>query len=714
MRIEKLRLKNFCQHKELDWTIPSGIVAISGPNGSGKSNAIKAIYAALTGDFKRNEGVILDNINKTCSEKDESFIELTFSNSGDVSTILRSLRPSKRSLVVNGGKPITSEKEVTSTIEGLIGISTDILSDYIFVDQWKMFEVFTSSKSDRLSSLQSLYGLGKAETCYDEISKSISKINVPVYSESVNDIDILIKEKTLLVNSLKEKLIELSKLATEDKSLEKELAVVKKIIANNEAIKGYTAEILKSEESIANAEKELSANSLEGLLGDLESYEQLCEKVDQASKGLACRKEFDASLNRIKNIQANIANIDSQIKDLGPAPTKPSNYIAARGQEFEQYNDIVGGHEAKKNCLADLIANNKCPVCLSTGNNLKTAIDLMQKSIESEAVKVVELRKSFADSRDYDSNNVKFSAEFARLKSLKTNLDNMLEFEIEKAIPEPEHTTEKYSEDFKKYTGIKSKYDSVFNSINDLNNKKTYLLGCLNTLKDNKLKLEADNASTGVTASHEELLTLKDNLSAYIETIKVNKENLIRVEESIKATNETISMLETRKSRITKGLLEAKLNMDVKNHLETLREVMHKSNLPKRVAFNYLKQTVVKMNGYLEDFNAPFRVYSDDELMFWVRFNDGRNLPAARLSGGEKVVLALAFRLTVQFGVASGVNLLVLDEPTVGLDDDNIECLEMAFSRLRAMSKSSGLQVLIVSHEKAIERMCDHTISLYR
>ena len=54
----------------------------------------------------------------------------------------------------------------------------------------------------------------------------------------------------------------------------------------------------------------------------------------------------------------------------------------------------------------------------------------------------------------------------------------------------------------------------------------------------------------------------------------------------------------------------------------------------------------------------------------------------------------------------------LLDEPTVCLDDDNIECLETAFNRLRAMSKSSGLQVLVISHEKAVERMCDHTLSL--
>jgi DNA repair exonuclease SbcCD ATPase subunit len=76
-------------------------------------------------------------------------------------------------------------------------------------------------------------------------------------------------------------------------------------------------------------------------------------------------------------------------------------------------------------------------------------------------------------------------------------------------------------------------------------------------------------------------------------------------------------------------------------------------------------------------------------------------------------VLSLAFRLAVQSDL-NGINLLVLDEPTVCLDDDNIACLEKAFDRLRAMSKSSGLQVIVVSHESAIERMCDHTFTLNR
>ena len=163
MRLDKLRLRNFCQHQELDWTFLDGITAITGPNGGGKSNAIKGAYAALTGDFKRNEGVLSENINKICSDKDESFVELTFSTTGGKAVIKRNLRPNKRSLIINSMPPLTGDREVTTAIEGLVGVSSNILSDYIFVDQWQMFSIFTLPKSDRLSALQSLYGLDKEE-----------------------------------------------------------------------------------------------------------------------------------------------------------------------------------------------------------------------------------------------------------------------------------------------------------------------------------------------------------------------------------------------------------------------------------------------------------------------------------------------------------------------------------------------------------------------
>jgi DNA repair exonuclease SbcCD ATPase subunit len=728
MKIERLRLKNFCQHQELDWSIPNGIVAISGPNGSGKSNAIKAIYSALTGDFRRNEGVMLDNISKTCSEKDDSFIELTFSNNGDVSTILRSLRPNKKSLSINGSKPITSDKEIKVAIEGLIGISPDILNDYIFVDQWKMFEVFTATKSDRLSALQSLYGLSKAELCYDEIGKSITKINIPIFSESISDVETGIRERKLLLDSLNTKLVGLMALKRDDSGLVTELAIVDKVIKNNTSIQVLIKGISDAEASIKvlndNASKALqdlgivfdasTGPNIDVLVAEYGSYSALIDVINNNISLVSEWKFYDDAIARKKIVESNIETAIKNLESLGEGPAKPSTYIEAVGANFNNYNSKLGSHEAKKACIKELLTNKQCPVCQSTGNSLDKAVSLLQSSVDEESKEIDLLKAAFADSR-------KFDKEYADYLSSKTKLDTVIAglnaslSDINSKLTDPPSVS---SDDCKaaldKAQSTKSKYDTASLIINELNKTINFERGRLDIFRRNKETIEKDITDTGLEASNEELISFKEELTNLINVVRSNNNEIIRTEEAIKGCSDTIEILETRRTKIAEGLMEAKTNMEVKNYLESLKELMHKSNLPKKVAFNYLKQTVAKMNSYLEDFNAPFRVYSDSELMFWAKFSDGRDLPAARLSGGEKVVLALAFRLAVQFGIASGVNLLVLDEPTVGLDDDNIECLEMAFNRLRAMSQSSGLQVLIVSHEKAIERMCDHTISLYR
>jgi DNA repair exonuclease SbcCD ATPase subunit len=202
-------------------------------------------------------------------------------------------------------------------------------------------------------------------------------------------------------------------------------------------------------------------------------------------------------------------------------------------------------------------------------------------------------------------------------------------------------------------------------------------------------------------------------LNEEMNKIHKNKEVKIRIEEKIKSLEDQVFYLCNRHDKIKADMEESSVNNMVRSHLDDLKSIMHRDNLPKHLTVNYLRSTVKKLNGYLDDFSVKFSVMVDDDLTFWATLSDGTVIAASRLSGGEKVVLSLAFRLAVQSDL-NGINLLVLDEPTVCLDDDNIACLEKAFDRLRAMSKSSGLQVIVVSHESAIERMCDHTFTLNR
>jgi len=107
-----------------------------------------------------------------------------------------------------------------------------------------------------------------------------------------------------------------------------------------------------------------------------------------------------------------------------------------------------------------------------------------------------------------------------------------------------------------------------------------------------------------------------------------------------------------------------------------------------------------EINALLVRFDSHFTVVADEDLSFTAVFTDGRRVPAGRRSGGEKVILALAFRVVVNSMFASELGLLCLDEPTAGLDDGNLTCINIALERLKELSKSHGLQVIMITHER--------------
>jgi DNA repair exonuclease SbcCD ATPase subunit len=130
------------------------------------------------------------------------------------------------------------------------------------------------------------------------------------------------------------------------------------------------------------------------------------------------------------------------------------------------------------------------------------------------------------------------------------------------------------------------------------------------------------------------------------------------------------------------------------------------------VAYTYLERMQVSINDTLELFDAPFRVTASEDLGFDARFDDGRTVMDRRLSVGERIVLAMAFRITINSTFASSLGVLIMDEPTAGLDEHNLGCLPQALERLRALSDSCGLQILFVTHEPRISHLFDKVIDL--
>jgi exonuclease SbcC len=133
---------------------------------------------------------------------------------------------------------------------------------------------------------------------------------------------------------------------------------------------------------------------------------------------------------------------------------------------------------------------------------------------------------------------------------------------------------------------------------------------------------------------------------------------------------------------------------------------------------NVMRDLTACVNNYLDQFCAPFVVEAEEEgFGFRCRFIDGRTMPeplpdASLLSGGQKVALAIAFRMAIYMCFGGELGLLSLDEPTAYLDDASIEHLGELLQKVGEVARNKGLQILMATHEKGIMPFLDTKIDL--
>ena len=146
--------------------------------------------------------------------------------------------------------------------------------------------------------------------------------------------------------------------------------------------------------------------------------------------------------------------------------------------------------------------------------------------------------------------------------------------------------------------------------------------------------------------------------------------------------------------------------------LEATQPVFHRDGLSRLVAAAKLAEVEGLVNELLRDHDAPFQVRADENLTFTAIFHDGTEQPASRLSGGQKVVLAIAFRVAVLLTFTGDVGFLCLDEPTEFLDEHNKKAIDAALAKLRQLSQARGLQCFVITHERSLLRLFDAAFQL--
>ena len=147
--------------------------------------------------------------------------------------------------------------------------------------------------------------------------------------------------------------------------------------------------------------------------------------------------------------------------------------------------------------------------------------------------------------------------------------------------------------------------------------------------------------------------------------------------------------------------------------LTRVRDAFHKQALPQKVAQANLTLMEGDINANLALFGDPFWVEADENLSFLVHKPGEPPHRAERLSGGQKIVLALAFWPAVNSLYKAGMGMMVLDEPTASLDEANIQYLRQALSRLTRQVRGKR-QIIMITHAEALAPSFDQVIKLER
>jgi exonuclease SbcC len=130
-----------------------------------------------------------------------------------------------------------------------------------------------------------------------------------------------------------------------------------------------------------------------------------------------------------------------------------------------------------------------------------------------------------------------------------------------------------------------------------------------------------------------------------------------------------------------------------------------------KVLRNYVQQV---LDGLVGGETPLLNLVIDETYTPYVKSDAGVDREVSNLSGGERTLLAFAYRLglgqlIMQSRTGHGLGILMLDEPTenLGSEDGSIEHLAEAISRFKAIE-----QIIAVTHSEAFAGKAEHVITL--
>ena len=683
-----------------------GLVAFIGANGVGKSTLALAMKFALTGTIN-TEGNKDENICQLAPTTEPSWVKFCFTHGGATAEITRYLRPSRPAeMIISDGSPhreeITQDRRVTARVEELLGVDQRIIDDIVMADQGAIFGFLAQTAAKRAEAFAKIFGTDVAEKIWKSIGEHVASIRLwpHVNLDGIRD----------SLQTCRTQLAAVQQNLGDDSSA----AVQQRLAALNERYRQATlreqtrARLVQVSEQRAPLQSQLAtAQTTETEYRN--NVELLETTIKRGEAGVTDAHVLLRSQSHAAAMQQQEANLRRALEECRAAlavdePAQIANYVpdlaAMQGTidavvvMIRNYEQLLASFDPAKGLAA-------CPTCGTSVDNLHDKLQEASRELPAARVHLATLRKQQADNvnyrqvlREYMSRRsdaakreMEVSQELQQLQIVLPNGD------VEAARRTITEQSE-YEVALKTYRGLlataTANVSRLTGQLTQLTQTEEHLQQGLRAITEQGVMSELSQEQFALQTWANQVATLERELARLTTQRDMWQEQLQQAE------------VQAQENRLNQAWVE---------RLTGVRDLLHRDAAPAFVAQYNLRLLEQQINAHLELFDAEFRVAASEGLTFTARFVDGRVQPAGRLSGGQKVVLALVFRLAVNF-MYSELGFMCLDEPTAYLDAHHIAGFEPVLNNLRGLATSRGLQCLMITHEQSLAHLFDHVVQL--
>jgi exonuclease SbcC len=682
LKLESLHLENIRSHVKTVIQFGEGFNCLVGGLGQGKSTVLYAFDFVLFGDpLGRSYDYLLRE------DAEEGKVTAVFVHNGRTYKLKRALQ--RRGNGINqdidqlkfyrDDKLVAGNKNdaVSEELKALTGLDKNIFREVIWVRQEHLKELLDITPRQRQKKLDELFGLSDYELAWSglqlyqktyEIEKNVLDRDADVIRVDKLEVDYIsaVEEFSSVTDQLEDSR---EKLAQTEAALHEATSCLDGL-----------EELRKTTEALQRREIQLQTN--------IANIKKRCREL--AEQNETNKRRLDDLTKLLRQMETQKMSNRDALQEIGLEPDKSiedlRTYLLAVEDQLRTNSgeQEATRREMKKSItnISSIITENRCPRCLQelSGDYKKSLKENLQKEQAEQQKRLAELQKSLDE-----------------LKNLHITADRAVQ-SLQQLGPR--------IDDVKKQAAEKQELLIKFSAENErAQEEEKRLQKQLAETREEIAKFEVSELYSA--------RKLRDDAFTDYSKAKYELENLIRRKKDLALrVDELKERLDNAQNKIER---KEKIG-NLLGIIDRIR-VAYRSIQPKlRSEFvNYLQSTVQQvLDSLTGDAGPELALRIDESYSPFVSSEEGYEREVTNLSGGERTLLAFAYRiglgqLIMQSRTGHGLYMLLLDEPTesLGREDGSVERLAEAVSRLKAIE-----QIIAVTHNESFAEKAEHVIRI--